>query len=210
LVRWFAMRARQSSDFASNDEVDGIRWVEVPRARELLSHEFDVAVLDRIDPVMVLTSGVFFLVRHAAAGSRSDWDGEDRERPLSNRGQRQAQGLVDLLGGREIERILSSPFVRCRQTVEPLATVLGLEIEVREELAEATGYKPTRDLIREMVGTNALVCSHGDVIPALLDWMIRRGMSLKSSFECKKGSTWEVEVRAGEFRKARYLPSPIA
>ena len=57
------------------------------------------------------------LVRHAKAGSRKDWSGDDRLRPLSKAGHRQAEALVPLLVGYPITRVLSSPFVRCVQTV---------------------------------------------------------------------------------------------
>src|SRR6185436_5719102 len=77
-----------------------------------------------------------FLVRHASAGHRASWEGEQRIRPLDERGRRQALALVDLLEGEPIERILSSPAFRCVQTVEPLAAARGLEIELRDELTE--------------------------------------------------------------------------
>ena len=76
-----------------------------------------------------------YLVRHARAGRRSAWKGDDRLRPLSKVGRRQAAALVDLLvevsGDREIEEILSSPYVRCRQSVDPLAKRLGLKVARR-------------------------------------------------------------------------------
>jgi broad specificity phosphatase PhoE len=76
------------------------------------------------------------LIRHASAGDRDDWVGDDLPRPLDARGRDQASRLPDLLGDYEIARVLSSPAVRCLQTVEPLARSRGLDIEVREELSE--------------------------------------------------------------------------
>ena len=105
-----------------------------------------------------------------------------------------------------IEAIFTSPYVRCVQTVRPLAEATGLEIVEHPALAEGEGGKATRDLVRSLVGTNAVLCSHGDVIPAALQWMINKGMTLKSDFDCKKGSTWEITVRGGVFHKAHYLP----
>ena len=71
----------------------------------------------------------WLLVRHARAGSRKGWEGPDIERPLSKKGRRQADGLVEMLEAAGVKRIVSSPYVRCTQTVEPLAEALGLEIE---------------------------------------------------------------------------------
>jgi 8-oxo-dGTP diphosphatase len=208
-VAWYAMRTVQPQEFLPNPEVDQIRWATPAEARDLLTYDEDRHLLATIDIAALARTGTLYLVRHGAAGERQEWDGEDSLRPLSKKGERQAAGLVDLLGGREIEVILTSPYVRCRQTVEPLAAATGLKIVEHPALAEAETGKSSRDLARDMAGTNAVLCSHGDVIPALLDWMARRGMPLQPPFDCQKGSTWEVEVRAGEFRHARYLP-PVA
>jgi broad specificity phosphatase PhoE len=59
-----------------------------------------------------------------------------------------------------------------------------------------------------LAGANAVISSHGDVIPALLDWMIRLGMPLASPFDCKKGSVSTVEVENRLFKQATYRPPP--
>jgi 8-oxo-(d)GTP phosphatase len=206
LVHWFAMRAARTTDFQPNDEVDSVQWLGVAAASAKLTYGKERDVLAALDLEEALTTGTLFLVRHGVAGNRSDWKKDDRLRPLSSRGEKQALGLASALGIQPMDRILTSPFVRCRQTVEPLAAKLGIEIEERDELGEGQGFKGARDLCRQLVGNSAVLCSHGDVIPALLDWMARRGMALKSPFDCKKGSTWEIEVKAGEFRRGRYIP----
>ncbi len=146
------------------------------------------------------------MVRHGAAGDRQTWTGDDQARPLSRKGEAQAGGLANTLKERPIEAIFSSPYVRCVQTVRPLADAKGLEIVEHPALAEGEGGKATRDLLRELAGRNAVLCSHGDVIPAVINWMTEKGMTLKSDFDFKKGSTWEIDVRAGVFHKARYFP----
>jgi 8-oxo-dGTP diphosphatase len=136
------------------------------------------------------------LVRHASAGNRKDWEGDDRLRPLDKRGFRQAEGLVDLLREREPTRILSSGYVRCRQSVEPLAKVLGLPVEERDELAEGAGTDDVRRLLDELDGERAVLCTHGDVVLELL------------GEESPKGSTWVLEVANGDLRRLEYLPPP--
>ncbi len=69
------------------------------------------------------------LVRHANAGRRSAYKGDDRLRPLSPRGRARASELVPLLAPYRPQRILSSPYVRCCETVQPLAEALGLPVE---------------------------------------------------------------------------------
>ena len=153
-----------------------------------------------------------YLVRHAKAGDRQDWSPSDHLRPLSKKGRAQAVGLVDQLGDRGISRILSSPFVRCIQTVEPLATHLDLKVEEDDVLAEDSPAEVAAALARDLVraGEEAVLCSHGDVIPMLLDHLMRRdGLRLEPEFACAKGSTWILEAHvSGQFKRGIYLPPP--
>jgi len=105
------------------------------------------------------------LVRHASAGHRLDWEHDDRLRPLDARGRRQSADLVELLRPLGVRRILSSPYVRCVQTVEPLAAALGLEVELDERLEEGKGGAAA-ELLRE---DGVVCCTHGDIVEALVD-----------------------------------------
>ena len=149
-----------------------------------------------------------YVVRHADAGDRGQSAGPDDERPLSDRGWRQAKGLVANLGAVGITRLVSSPFRRCRETLEPLAEHLGLAVETDDRLAEGMGFSGALDLAAELQDAPAVICSHGDVIPDLLDALQRRGMRLKHEPRWQKASTW-VLTRSGDgFSKGRYLPPP--
>ena len=88
-----------------------------------------------------------YLVRHAKAGDRSRWDGADSLRPLSKTGRRQAEAIADALVGAGIARVVSSPFARCRQTVEPLCGRLDAAIEEADELAEGARLDDTLRLV---------------------------------------------------------------
>jgi 8-oxo-dGTP diphosphatase len=101
------------------------------------------------------------LIRHASAGDRDDWVGDDLPRPLDARGRGQALRLPELLGDYEIARVLSSPAVRCLQTVEPLARSRGLDIEVREELSEEQQGEAGAEFVRALIGEQAALCVHG-------------------------------------------------
>ena len=121
VVRYWEMTPLDG-DFKPTAEVDEIRWLPIERARALLSYSHDADVIDSV------TQPLLFVVRHASAGHREDWDGDDRLRPLDKRGGRQAEELVKRLEPHPIGRILSSPHTRCIQTVEPLAAARGLDI----------------------------------------------------------------------------------
>jgi hypothetical protein len=79
------------------------------------------------------------VVRHASAGDRGTWEGPDEDRPLDEVGHRQAVALVGLLRAYDIRRIHSSDFLRCRETVAPLATAQGLPVDVQPLLGEREG-----------------------------------------------------------------------
>jgi hypothetical protein len=136
-------------------------------------------------------------VRHASAGERRAWRGDDRLRPLDGRGRQQANALVALLAPFPLGRLLSSPFVRCVETVEPLAKARGLTIEEREELAEGAGLAPLRALGGELHGPAAL-CVHGDLLEALF-----------GGGPHEKGSVWLAQQVGGTVRPERYLPPPV-
>lgn len=138
------------------------------------------------------------LLRHATAGSRSRWKGVDELRPLDKRGRRQAERLVESLADYRTTRVVTSPYVRCVQTVEPLAARLQLRVEARDELGEGTGPAAVRALLEELREETPVVCTHGDVILGLIG---RERVA-------KKGSTWILEPDGAGFAPAVYLPPP--
>lgn len=115
------------------------------------------------------------LIRHARAGDRAEWVGDDRLRPLDERGWRQAEELVDLLAEFPIERIISSPYDRCVQTVEPLARSRRLAIELREELGEEIQMTDGAKLVRALLGEDVAVCCHGGLSDAVAGERQKKG-----------------------------------
>jgi 8-oxo-dGTP diphosphatase len=109
------------------------------------------------------------LVRHASAGDRHAWEGDDRERPLDERGRKRAEELVTRLERQPIEAILSSPARRCVETIEPLARDRGLAIELRPELGEELQATEGVALVRSLAGREVVVCGHGGLEQALPD-----------------------------------------
>jgi len=107
------------------------------------------------------------LVRHASAGDRTTWEGDDRARPLDARGYRDADELVEQLASFHVQAILTSPYLRCVETVTPLARARGLEIDAREELGEQLQGEHGTALVRSLAGQDVVVCGHGG-----LDWVV--------------------------------------
>ncbi|WP_165865555.1 SixA phosphatase family protein [Vallicoccus soli] len=143
------------------------------------------------------------LVRHALAGDKARWAGDDALRPLEPAGAAQALQLVPLLGAVPVRRVLTSPLVRCRRTVEPLAAARGLAVEEHAALRPDARVGDVLALLRSPGAAGALVCTHGEVLVALgLAW---------SHGEPEKGGAWLVEhpLQAGA-TPVRVLPAPAA
>jgi len=145
-----------------------------------------------------------YLVRHAKAGSRRNWSGDDAQRPVSRPGRRQATQLAKALSGAGISRIVSSPFVRCIQTVEPLAAAVGLPVDVSDALAEGARDAEAVALFDKLARENVVLCSHGDVIGDLLMHLADHGIRLED-FRLEKGSVWVIECEQGRPVSARYV-----
>jgi 8-oxo-dGTP diphosphatase len=150
-----------------------------------------------------------YLVRHAKAGDRTSWPGDDTLRPLSRRGQMQASGLLDVFDGVRIDRIVSSPYVRCMESVVPLGGQRMIGIEPVEALAEGGSLENALALVRKYAHHDTVMCAHGDLIPMLLDHYATRGVDLGPDPTCPKGSTWVLDLDGtGEVVSARYVPPP--
>jgi phosphohistidine phosphatase SixA len=153
-------------------------------------------------------------VRHAKAGSRSSWDGADEERPLSKAGRRQAAALAKLLRDEPIGRVVSSSYVRCRETVEPLAERLGRRVEDADGLVEGAPLSEALRLLDKVSDNPTVLCTHGDVIGDLLHHFAGQGVRLDagddaapSELRFPKGSTWVLDVEEGQVVRGAYLPA---
>jgi 8-oxo-dGTP diphosphatase len=150
-----------------------------------------------------------YLVRHAKAGDRHVWEGNDEDRPLSGRGRIQSRGLLKVLADAKFDRLLSSPYVRCMESLIPLAAQRGLAIEPVEALAEGAALDDAVALVRKHAEHGAVFCTHGDIIPMLLSHYADRGVDVGRSPQWPKGSTWVLETDAtGEVVAARYIAPP--
>jgi broad specificity phosphatase PhoE len=151
---------------------------------------------------------VLLVVRHAHAGERSGWSGDDRLRPLSEKGLRQAGELADALAAHQPAIVLSSPAVRCISTVQPLADRVELEVQRDDRLFEGAIRDDVASLLRELAGRQAVICSHGDVIPLVLRQLVDDGMAPEQGLRWAKASTWIIEQTATGWGSGKYAPPP--
>lgn len=149
-----------------------------------------------------------FLVRHAQAGNRSAWEGDDTIRPLTPDGHAQAAIIATRLADHSPSVLWSSPYVRCTQTLEPLAQLCGLDIVVDTRLAEDTPLERSLAALDD-APDNAVLCSHGDVIPDVVSALIRRGMDVDASMRSpRKGSVIVLHHVNKLFTHAEYWERP--
>ena len=150
-----------------------------------------------------------YLVRHAKAESRTRWTKPDHPRPLTKAGRRQAKALTTQFEAQPFSRLLSSPYVRCVQTLEPLAETRGLPLETADELSEGAPVNAALALIISTAADGpAALCTHGDVMKLAVEGLIAAGIPIDGPLEYKKGATWILEVDGSAVARARYLPAP--
>jgi 8-oxo-dGTP diphosphatase len=149
---------------------------------------------------------VIYLIRHAHAGQKQTWSGPDSRRPLSSHGQQEAAGLLIQLHQEPITRIVSSPALRCQQTVWPLARQRRLAVELDRCLdVDATADRAAAMLLDPGVG-DAVLCTHGELIGQLLGRLRQAGSPIASDATWSKGSTWVLDPSADQITRANYLP----
>lgn len=157
----------------------------------------------------IIDTGTLFVVRHAHAGSRSSWTGDDRLRPLSKKGRRQSRALAASLRGAGITQLVSSPSLRCIETLHPLADELGLGVDDDDRLAEGADGRDALALVTELRDRGAAaVCSHGDVIPDLLSQLKVDGTRFHDPLTWPKASVWVVTTHGDHWTDAHLIPPP--
>jgi 8-oxo-dGTP diphosphatase len=152
--------------------------------------------------------GTFYVVRHAKAGSRGHWTGDDRQRPLSKKGIKQAEALVEILAPFPITAAYSSPFLRCVQTVEPLARARKVPVKQTPSLAEGHGLAGAMELIGDPNLDEVVLSTHGDIVWELVEELVKRRVVKPGEGGFEKGSTWVVDYDDGSFTRARFIPAP--
>jgi 8-oxo-dGTP diphosphatase len=223
-VRWWSIRAPEGAgrSFVPGDEVDELIWLPVPQALRTLSYAHDAAPVHalahgagrRLPPASDTTT--VLLVRHAKAGRRSRWRGDDRERPLEAQGRAQAERIAAVLPVWGPERVLSADLVRCTQPVDPLAAALGVDFEAAAWASDAASAKSPKATVRALrnlaeQGTPVAICSQGETIPMVVealagaDRVTLAALRERTDVPCRKGSTWVLSFAGRRLVAADYL-----
>jgi 8-oxo-dGTP diphosphatase len=202
-VDYWTMESRQIEDLAPNDEVDKVQWVPVTQASALLTYAHDRGVLAAY-PALARVDGLVVLLRHGYAGERGTWPGDDAGRPLDETGRATALAVAPLLAAYEPTRIVSARPVRCVQTVQPLADLTRLPIEVDDRFDESAAPPATTAVVRDLAarGGVTVVCSQGGLIPDVVALLSGRD---GQAYRIPKGSAWVLGFAGADFVAADRL-----
>jgi len=214
-VQYFAAR-RMGGLFSPNKEVDQLEWLPVPKAAERMSYEFDQAVLRTFALEPAELSGVL-LVRHARAGHRESYDGDDDGRPLDGKGRRQAEALVEQLRVFAPGAVFSAPLERCRATVAPLAEASGKNVYFEPAFAEDAYRDDPAGARRRLVelastepdGGTVVVCSQGGVIPGVVKSLAGRSDVPIGEVSTPKAAFWFLAFDSRRLVQADAYPAPV-
>jgi 8-oxo-dGTP diphosphatase len=184
-VHYWAARvsdtALAKSKFQPSEEVAEVTWKTPEDARRALTYEFDQQILDEVMALYVqksLRTKPVIILRHAKATPRSDWKGgkglDDGHRPLLPAGSLQANALVPLLAAFGPQRLVTSTWVRCKNTLAPYAKRRNIKLIERSQLSElgnASGPQRTEKVIHDLIedGRSVVVCTHRPALPTIVD-----------------------------------------
>ncbi len=150
-----------------------------------------------------------YVVRHAKAGERRLWTGDDIDRPLSKKGWRQAELVGKRLAKLGPTTLVSSPYVRCVQTLEPLGKMIDTEVGIDQRLCEDEPFEPVLELLRELP-VDSVLSTHGDIIPATMQALERRGMKLNTPPDWRKAAVWVLKRnKKGDIVHVTVWPPPV-
>jgi 8-oxo-dGTP diphosphatase len=169
--------ALEIARFVPGNEIAALEWLPIDKARKKLTYEHDVEVLDRFEKRLKKGNARTFaiiVVRHGKAVPPETWDGPDATRPLLQRGADQSVAIAKGIAAFAPRKILSSNAVRCLATVEPLSRLTQVDVKASAAISQ-DAYDDDTEKVRAIVAKRVkrketvVLCSHGPVIPQLLD-----------------------------------------
>jgi 8-oxo-dGTP diphosphatase len=207
-VKYWAAKAL-TDDFLANEEVDEIKWLEPVDALAFATHESDRTIIENFLAQEPRTD-TLIIVRHTKALERGDWDDDDSKRTLDERGLTQSEQLIQHLEPFGIDEIYTSDYIRCVQTVTPLAQSRGLKITEIPNLNEANfEFDPERAIsfanAVKQDEKNILICSHNPVIPTMLRGILNTKLKNKDLIKLEPGDAWIVHRVRGEIVALDFL-----
>jgi phosphohistidine phosphatase len=132
-------------------------------------------------------------LRHADAGDPEAWQGPDDTRPLSEKGELQAERLGSFLAevGFQPDMIVSSPKIRARRTAELIGAAIGIAVRIDDRLAGSFDPATVDAILADAGGpSRPVLVGHDPDFSHVLGWLANAdGLTMK------KGAFARVDVR---------------
>jgi 8-oxo-dGTP diphosphatase len=199
-VRYWAAAATIKTGTPNPQEVDEVLWLAPKKAKEKLSNKDERAIV--------------ILLRHAKALKRTDWDGDDGDRPLEHRGQLQAKRLLPIYLPYGISEVHTSDALRCIETIDLMARLIEKTPIFSADLSEY-GYAKDReaplDYVQDLMdrGISAIICSHNPIIPKVVKKLVGKKYFKSMDRELEPAQAIVLHCRAGEVIACDWIDEPI-
>jgi len=209
---WMAKVPDQIPEFVPNEEVDRLEWVNMKQARHFLTYDVERDML-KFFRDSERHGNVMIFLRHAKAVKRTEWSGDDSDRPLISEGQIMAKKLVKHLEMYDINEIHTSDAYRCMSTVEPFHEEHGTIKVVTDKLSEYAFQKDdliAASYVKQLAkfGGNYLICSHNPILPLMVDHLVKYPEDFELDKELHPGDAWIVHHRGGKVFAVNFLKAP--
>jgi len=212
-VRYWAAAATIKTGTPNPKEVDEVLWLTPDKAKEKLSNKDDRAIVDFFLEFGVDTFPII-LLRHAKALKRTEWDGDDGDRPLEHRGQLQAKRLLPIYLPYGISEVHTSDALRCIETIDLMARLIEKTAIFSADLSEY-GYAKDKeaplDYVQDLMdrGVSAIVCSHNPIIPKVVKKLVGKKYFKSMDRELEPAQAIVLHCRAGEVIACDWIDEPI-
>ena len=227
-VWYWAARVMDQKARPDNKEIDDVRWVNVDRARQLLSKQLDQKPLDVLETTFdahQLATVPFVVVRQAKATPAESWTRDEIDRPLADSGYQQAKAVARLLRAWKPTRVVTSKYTRSLETIAPYVKKYGGAVRTKKWLNK-TADGPNKFLARRLRQEfkrpeSIMMCSQPAVVKQILKelkaWIREekavlspKSVTRKKQFKLAPGSILVVhraQHRAGQIVSVeRYEP----
>ena len=211
-VRYWAAAATVKTGTPNPQEVDEVLWLEPDKAKEKLTNKDDRAIVNFFLEFGADTFPII-LLRHAKALKRTDWDGDDGDRPLEHRGQLQAKRLLPIYLPYGISEVHTSDALRCIETIDLMARLIEKTPIFSADLSEY-GYAKDKeaplDYVQDLMdrGAPAIICSHNPIIPKLVKKLVGKKYFKSMDRELEPAQAIVLHCRAGEVIACDWIDEP--
>ena len=212
-VRYWAAAATIKTGTPNPQEVDEVLWLAPKKAKEKLTNKDDRAIIDFFLDFGADTFPII-LLRHAKALKRTEWDGDDGDRPLEHRGQLQAKRLLPIYLPYGISEVHTSDALRCIETIDLMTRLIEKTAIFSADLSEY-GYAKDReaplDYVQDLMnrGISAIVCSHNPIIPKVVKKLVGKKYFKSMDRELEPAQAIVLHCRAGEVIACDWIDEPI-